>query len=196
MDAFGISRARFVGTSRGGLLVMLLAMTQPDRIDRVVLNDIGPRIEPVGLARIGESVGKTMRYPSYEALAEALEPTQHAQFPRLKGPQWVRFAKQLASPDAATGEMVLDYDEALSAPFRETNAPANPPDFWPAFDALKSRPVLVIRGAHSDLLSAATVEAMRRRHRRLETFVASGEGHAPLLWDRASIETVKRFLAA
>lgn len=195
MDALKIARARFVGTSRGGLLAMLLAMFQPERIERVVLNDIGPRIEPEGLARIGASVGALMRYPSFEALAQALEAAQHTQFPRLKGPQWVRYAEQLASPDPDTGEVVMDYDEALSAPFRETNAAAAPPDFWPAFDALKDRPVLVLRGAHSDILAAATVEAMRRQHKRLETFVASGEGHAPLLWDRASMETVKRFLA-
>ncbi|WMS44991.1 alpha/beta hydrolase [Acuticoccus sp. MNP-M23] len=196
MDAFKIPRARFVGTSRGGLLVMLLAMFHPERIDRVVLNDIGPRIEPAGLARIGENVGTTMRFASFEALGEALSATQQTQFPRLRGEQWVRFARQLASSDAETGDVVLDYDEALAAPFRQTNSASEPPDFWPAFDALKQCPVLVLRGAHSDLLSAATVESMRRCHRRLGTFVASGEGHAPLLWDRASIETVKRFLAA
>ncbi|MEM7694009.1 MAG: alpha/beta hydrolase [Pseudomonadota bacterium] len=194
LKSFDVARAAFVGTSRGGLLTMLLAMRAPEMISRVVLNDIGPRIEPEGLARIGESVGTTMAFKSFEDLGARLEKALGPQFPALGPDGFVRLARQLASED---GEGVrFDYDPALADPFRATNAPIDPPDFWPGFDALLGVPVMVIRGAHSDLLSAATVEAMRRRHARLTTFIAHGEGHAPLLWDAASQSAIQRFLSA
>lgn len=195
LDAWGIDDARFVGTSRGGLLIMLLAMVAPQRIDRAVLNDIGPRIEPVGLRRIAAGVGTTMVFASFDALAEELKARMALQFPRLGEGHWMRLAFQLASP-APEGGVRFDYDERLADLFRASadNDDGATYDFWPAFEALSSRPGLVIRGAHSDILSAATVEAMRRRDTRLKTFVASGEGHAPLLWDRRSLETVKTFL--
>jgi pimeloyl-ACP methyl ester carboxylesterase len=194
MDAWGIETADIVGTSRGGLLAMLLAATAPERVGRVVLNDIGAAIERTGLARIARSVGKTMDFPTFEALAEAQKAAIGDQFPRLCGAHWVKFAMQLASP-APGGGVVLDYDPRIADAFADFSAADAPPDFWPAFSALVGRPVLVVRGAHSDLLSAATVEAMRRRHRALHTHLVHGEGHAPLLWDRGSCETIKAFLS-
>lgn len=194
LDAFGVESAHVVGTSRGGLLAMLVAMTAPQRLRSVVMNDIGPRIEPAGLARIGTGVGVTMQFPSLPALADKISTDLGPQFPRLEDDDWVRLAGQLASEDG-DGSVMLDYDPGLAAPFRDTNAPTDPPDFWPAFEALLGKHVMVIRGAHSDILSAATVEAMRRRHPGLETFVAMGEGHAPLLWDRASLGAIEAFLS-
>ncbi|MEM6849184.1 MAG: alpha/beta hydrolase [Pseudomonadota bacterium] len=193
LDAWKIERAHFVGTSRGGLLTMLLAMTAPERILTAVLNDIGPRIEPLGLSRIMSRVGNIMSFASFEALAEAIEKTSAKQFTRLESADYLRLAKQFASPDK-NGGVTLDYDPALAAPFKDSYSDVEPPDFWPAFEALCARPVLAIRGAHSDLLSAATVEGMRRRHCDLATYVVPGEGHAPLLWDRPSTEAVKRFI--
>jgi len=195
LDEWGIERARFVGTSRGGILTMLLATVAPERIDRAVLNDIGPRIEPEGLARIAESVGAVMEFSSYAALAAALRERLGGQFPRLTAEHWDRLARQLASP-GENGSVRFDYDAALAQTMRGVGRDGPAPDFWPAFDALSERPVLVLRGAHSDILSAATVEAMRRWHRHLGTLVVGGEGHAPLLWDRHSVETVKSFLCA
>lgn len=195
LDAWQIRRAHFVGTSRGGLLMMFLATLAPERIDRAVLNDIGPRVEVEGLARIGKGVGMRMAYPSFEALAETLRAGLGAQFPRLKDDQWMRLAQQLASPDAEGGGVRYDYDPHLGDTFRDDAPPSAPLDFWPAFQALATRPVLVIRGANSDILSAATVEAMRMRGGRTRSFVVSGEGHAPLLWDRRAIDTVKCFLS-
>lgn len=194
LDAWGVKRAHFVGTSRGGLLTMLLAMTAPERIESAVLNDIGPRIEPEGLARIAGSVGATMRFASFEALGAHLKATLGTQFTDLDAGGWLRFARQLASEDTA-GSVRLDYDERLGDTFRDAPPSDETPDFWPAFEALAAVPVLVIRGANSDLLSAATVEAMRRHDPRVQSLIVHGEGHAPLLWDRRSIDTVKRFLA-
>lgn len=197
LTAFGewdIETAQFVGTSRGGLLTMFLALHAPERIDRAVLNDIGPTLERAGLARIGAGVGARMDHASHEALADYLSQSQGSQFPRMARENWVRFAKQLASPNA-DGGVTFDYDPGLAEGLRGYDVTQATPDFWPGFEALADKPVLVIRGAHSDLLSAATVEAMRRRHPRLEALIVPDEGHAPLLWDRPSIEAIKSFLA-
>ncbi len=194
LDAWGVRTAQFVGTSRGGLLTMLLAMHEGERIERAVLNDIGPTIDRSGLARIAAGVGTHMRHASYEALADHLYKVQRSQFPRMARAKWLRFAEQLASP-TEDGGVTLDYDPALADNVRGYT-PADPaPDFWRAFAMLRDKPLLVIRGAHSDLLSAATVEAMRRRHGNLRTLIIPDEGHAPLLWDRLAIETIKSFLA-
>lgn len=191
-DAWQIGSADIVGTSRGGLLAMALAATAPSRVGAVVLNDVGPVLEERGLARIGESVGARMSYPSFEAFAAALRRSLETQFPRLSEVQSLRLARQLASP-TARGAVVLDYDPAIARAFAGGGSGPSP-DFWPAFMALRERRVLVIRGAHSDLLSAATVEAMRRRHPSLATLVVADEGHPPLLWDRASVEAIRAFL--
>ncbi|MEM0907006.1 MAG: alpha/beta hydrolase, partial [Pseudomonadota bacterium] len=195
LDHLKIDEARFVGTSRGGILTMALAMTAPERVERAVLNDIGARIEPTGLTRIAGEVGQTMEYPSYEVLAQTLATRLGPQFPRLDGDDFIRFAHQVASPHS-NGGIRFDYDEKLGDVFQATSESAAEPDLWPAFDALARRPVLILRGVHSDILSAATVEAMRRHAGAVETYVVPGEGHAPLLWDRQTIERVKVFLSA
>lgn len=188
------AKAHIVGTSRGGLLAMGLAMAAPDRVGRVVLNDIGPIIDDDGLARIGESVGKVMTYPSIEALADALAQGLGAQFPSLSESDWVRFARQVASPVEGGPSVTLDYDPNLATTFNQ--APTGElPDLWPAFDALAdgNRNVLVVRGANSDLLSAATMEAMVRRE-GVSSLSVPDEGHAPLLWDRRTQDAIADFL--
>ncbi len=193
LDQWGLQRVDLLGTSRGGLIAMLMAMQAPDRLRRVVLNDIGPFIEPSGLERIGGSIGNTMTFASYAALAQDMAERLGPQFTRLTPDLWERFARQLASENK-DGGVTLDYDPALAEGLAGYTADQPTPDFWPAFDALARRPVLTIRGAHSDLLSAATMEAMRRRHGRMRSHVVAGEGHAPLLWDRPAIEAIRSFL--
>lgn len=192
LDALGLERVQIVGTSRGGLLAMLLSMTVPERVGRTVLNDIGPVIDKRGLTRLFASVGEVMDFPSFDNLAASLEEGLGEQFPHLGPPGWMRLARQLASP--VNGGVRLDYDPALGEAFREAPT-GDAPDAWPAFEALARRPVLVIRGINSDILSAATVEAMQRRP-SVTSLSVPGEGHAPLLWDRRTQNAIGDFLAA
>ncbi|WP_083659893.1 alpha/beta fold hydrolase [Acuticoccus yangtzensis] len=194
LDAWGIERAQLVGTSRGGLITMLMAMAAPERIERAVLNDIGPIIERRGLARIAGGIGAVMDHASFEALADYLTEAWGPQFPHLTHEKWLRAAHQLAAENDAGG-VTLSFDPALAGTVRGYTADQPAPDFWPGFEALADKPVMIVRGAHSDLLSAATVEAMRRRHRDLTALVIPDEGHAPLLWDRFSIEAIRDFLS-
>src|SRR5262249_11872105 len=192
--ALGIGRAAFVGTSRGGILTMLLAVARPTAIASCVLNDIGPVIELEGLMRIKSYVGKLPQLSSFPAAADALRRRFAHQFPKWSGDDWLTFARQTFKD--AGGPLVPDYDPKL-ATILEAIGPAQPlAALWKEFDALGCVPVMVIRGANSDILSQATVEAMRKRRRALEVVEVPDEGHAPRLAGSLTIGRIAAFIAS
>ena len=193
LTAHGIDRAVMVGTSRGGLLSMLMAAVRPTALAGVVLNDIGPVIDPRGLVRIKSYVGKLPRPRSFEEGAEILRRLGDQQFPALAPDDWLRQAHRTWKK--AKGRFELVYDPKLARTLAGFD-PAQPlPDLWPQFDALAAVPVMAIRGATSDILSAETVAAMRARRPDLVDREVPGQGHAPLLTDAATIATVAAFVA-
>jgi pimeloyl-ACP methyl ester carboxylesterase len=194
LTALGIGRAAFVGTSRGGILTMLLAVARPTAIAGCVLNDIGPVIDLEGLVRIKSYVGKLPQLSSFPAAADALRQRFANQFPKWSGDDWLTFARQTFKD--AGGRLVPDYDPKL-ATILEAIGPAQPlPTLWKEFDALGRVPVMVIRGANSDILSHATVEAMRKRRRALEVVEVPDEGHAPRLAGSLTIGRIAAFIAS
>ena len=193
ITALGIEPAVFVGTSRGGILAMLLATARPAAIAGVVLNDIGPIVEPRGLMRIKGYVGRLPQARSFEECADILRRLFGSHFPRLGPQDWLAFAKRTFTE--RDGRLVPDYDSKLAKTLK-TIAPERPlPTLWREFDALAGVPVMVIRGANSDILSAATVGAMRSRRPDLETVEVPDQGHAPLLAEPEIISAVGAFLA-
>jgi len=194
LTALGIGRAAFVGTSRGGILTMLLAVARPTAIAGCVLNDIGPAIDLEGLMRIKGYVGKLPALASFPAAAEALKRRFGGQFPKWSDDDWLAFARATFKADG--GRLVPDYDPKL-ATILEAVGPAQPlPTLWSEFDALGRVPVMVIRGANSDILSAATVEGMRKRRRALEVLEVPEEGHAPRLAGTPTIGRIAGFIAS
>jgi pimeloyl-ACP methyl ester carboxylesterase len=194
LTALDIGRAAFVGTSRGGILTMLLAVARPTAIAGCVLNDIGPVIDLEGLVRIKSYVGKLPQLSSFPAAADALRRRFANQFPKWSGDDWLTFARQTFKD--AGGRLVPDYDPKLATIF-EAIGPAQPlPTLWKEFDALGRVPVMVIRGANSDILSQATVEAMRKRRRALEVVEVPDEGHAPRLAGSLTIGRIAGFIAS
>ncbi len=193
LAALDCGRAVFIGTSRGGILTMLMAPLRPSLIAAGVLNDIGPVIEPKGLMRIKGYIGKLPQPRSYEEAAEILRRLFSAQFPNLNGADWLASAHRTFKD--AKGQLVPDYDVALARTLEGVDFEKPLPPLWAQFDALGHVPVMAIRGANSDLLSESTVEAMAARHTSLETVVVPDQGHAPLLAEPAIIARIADFVA-
>jgi pimeloyl-ACP methyl ester carboxylesterase len=186
----GLKHAAVIGTSRGGILAMLMAVIRPASVGAVVLNDIGPVIESDGLTRIAAYVGRVPLPADWAEATRLVRDINQRQFPAVPEAQWADLAHQYFNDD--NGLPSPAYDPALAKGLAQMQAI---PELWPQFLALAAVPTLVLRGEHSDILSAVTLEEMRRRHPRLEAVTVSGEGHAPLLKDATSIGNIATFLA-
>lgn len=179
LAATNIPKAAFVGSSRGGLITMALGAVRPAAIKAVVLNDIGPVIEPQGLVRIRSYVGKMPKPRDFDEAIAILKTFSDRQFPALDESGWRKMAEGVWR--TVNGKLELSYDPALMKGLEGLDFEQPLPALWPLFDALAHAPTLVIRGAHSDLLSGPTLAAMATRHPRCETLTVEGQGHTPLL---------------
>jgi pimeloyl-ACP methyl ester carboxylesterase len=186
----GLQHAAVIGTSRGGILAMLMAVIRPASVGVVVLNDIGPVIESEGLTRIAAYVGQVPLPADWAEATRLVRDINQRQFPAVPEVQWAELARQYFNDD--NGQPCPAYDPALAKSLAQMQAI---PELWPQFLALAAIPTLVLRGEHSDILSAATLEEMRQRHPRLVALTVSGEGHAPLLKDQATMASIADFLA-
>lgn len=188
-----IDRVVMVGTSLGGIVTMLLASAGRDRVAGALLNDIGPEIDPAGLSRIRGYVGRNSWHPTWLHAARALADTNADIYPAYGIDDWLAMAKRLYRLNAA-GRIVLDYDMRIAEPFRGDAGEG--PDLWRSLDALAGRPVLVLRGARSDILSARTADAMLLRlGGRAEVVTVPDVGHAPTLDEPVAIAAIDHLLA-
>jgi pimeloyl-ACP methyl ester carboxylesterase len=192
LDTNAIERAVFIGTSRGGILTMTLAMARPSAIAGALLNDIGPVIEMAGLLRIKGYVGKLPKPASYEDAVRLMQPVMAAQFPAFTKADWLRYVRRTFKESAAGG-LEARYDPALSTALAAIDPAVPGPPLWPLFDALPQVPLMVIRGEHSDLLSRETIAEMRTRRPELEVLEVRGHGHAPVLTDGTTLGPIARF---
>lgn len=179
LTALAVGPAVFIGSSRGGLLTMQLAVAHPTAIAGVVLHDIGPVIEPGGLARLRSYVGKLPQPRTFTEGADILRQLFHRQFPNLTAEQWLAAAER--GWRTRNGTLEATYDVQLSRTLATIDIEQPLPPLWNEFDALKRVPLLVIRGAKSDILSAGTVAAMAVRHPGMQAIEVADQGHVPLL---------------
>jgi pimeloyl-ACP methyl ester carboxylesterase len=186
----GAEQVAWVGTSMGGLIGMLLAAQPGTPIRKLLMNDVGPFIPKTGLQRIAEYLGKPMRFASLEEMERYLRMIAAA-FGPLTAAQWrhltVHNTRQLES-----GEYVFAYDPGIAEPFK---ANLDDVDLWPVWDAVRC-PVLVLRGAESDVLTRADAEAMQNRGPKAGLVEFSGTGHAPMLMAEDQIKVVRDWLLA
>jgi pimeloyl-ACP methyl ester carboxylesterase len=195
LEAEGLSRVVALGTSLGGILTMLLAMSGPERLAGALLNDIGPEIDPGGLARIRDYVGQGRSYPTWMHAARAIEELQADAFPDFEIADWLTTAKRCMVL-GSNGRIVFDYDMKIAEPFAQPGSEAGA-DLWPAFGALKGRPVTLLRGELSDILSAATLARMANAlpEAEAEAVTVPRVGHAPTLAEPAAVAAIDRLLA-
>jgi pimeloyl-ACP methyl ester carboxylesterase len=193
LDALGIERVVLVGTSMGGLVSMLMTATAPERIRGAVLNDIGPVVEASGLARIQGYVGKQHPVTSWDDAVEVAKANNSQAFPDFSEAQWLAFTRRIFRENA-NGRPELAYDPAIASPIKQDQQAAVPGDLWGVFDALTAKPLLVIRGALSDILSAETVKQMAARHGTMQHAEVTRVGHAPLLAEPQAVTAIEGFL--
>jgi len=189
----GIEKFVAIGTSMGGLMTMLMAAKDASRIVAAVLNDIGPEIDPTGLAHIAGYVGQGRSFDTWMHAANSLRETHGASFPDYSIDTWLEMAKRTMVL-GQNGRLVLDYDMGIADPFKSAND-APQPDLWPAFKALSDTPTLLVRGELSNLLTEQTQSRMARVHGNLRTVIVPRVGHAPMLDEPESLAAIQALFA-
>ncbi|MEM7302827.1 MAG: alpha/beta hydrolase [Pseudomonadota bacterium] len=191
-DALGVHEAAIVGTSRGGLITMLLSAMRPGLPHCVVLNDVGPELDGVGLARIKTNLERSRMPASWEEAASGLKNAYKQQFTALSDADWDAFARMTWRDE--NGKPAPDFDPKLINTLKALDLDQPLPTLWPQFGGLKSRPLLVLRGANSDLLSEDILARMKADHPALQSLEVAGQGHAPLLLDEKLMVKIAAFI--
>lgn len=195
LDYLGVTRAGLVGTSMGGLMAMVMHALRPGLAQAVVFNDIGPVLEPEGLARIQGYVGPADAMADWAEAAARARSINASAFPDYGEAEWSAFARRIALENA-DGTVSFAYDPAIARGVSGEEPTTVPPDLWPLWDLLDAVPVLVVRGSLSDLLGAATVEEMAQRHAGVYVSIEVPRvGHAPMLDEPVALTAVEAFLA-
>jgi pimeloyl-ACP methyl ester carboxylesterase len=179
LTALAVAPAIFVGSSRGGILTMLMGVAKPEALAGVVLHDIGPVIEPAGLARIKSYVGKLPQPRTFADGAEILQRLFGAQFPQATPHDWLAAAQR--AWQMKNGTLAPTYDIRLAQTLADLDVDLPMPALWNEFDSLGRLPMLIIHGANSDILSAATVAAMAAHHPGMQVIEVPDQGHVPAL---------------
>lgn len=192
LDSRHAQRVLIVGTSLGALMGMVMAAMQPQRIAGVVLNDAGPQFDPAGLRRIAGYAGKLPPVSSWAEAAAQTRSVYEIALPGLSDQQWLDYARR-GYRENAEGVPIPDVDPRIGDAIK--GASAAPADLWPLYAQIKSVPMLVIRGALSDLLSADTVMRMAREKPDLQHVTVAGRGHTPLLDEPECVAAIDAFLA-
>ena len=190
----GLHRVGIVGTSRGGIITMLMAAMRPTAMGPVVLNDIGPVIETRGLARIIGYAGRMPVPKTWPDAVMVLREMNERAFPAFSDAQWEEIAHDVF--DEHKGRPALAYDRKLARALGKTDLSQPVPEMWPQFIALGQVPAFVLRGENSDVLSEATLETMVERHPNLRSMTALDQGHAPVLKEAETVEAIGAFFAA
>ncbi len=192
LDHLGVDQAAVIGTSRGGLIGMMLAAVARERVLGLLLNDVGPEIHRPGLERIFDYVGRNPAAKTHAALAAAL-PGVMPGFAGVPASRWLEEAR-LHYREGPEG-LRITYDPALREAFLAAfEGPAV--DVWPLFDACAGMPLALLRGANSDLLSVETAAEMRRRRPDMIFAQVPDRAHIPFLDERESVAVIAEFLEA
>lgn len=194
LDHLNLNRVVLIGTSMGGLMSMLLMDKIPDRVSGVVLNDIGPIPDQTGLKRISAYATNVPVYSDWDAAAAKIASTQAVAYQNYSAADWAAFAQRTCR-QRDDGMIVPDYDPKIMDAFSLTS-PSWTMRFamWRLYGKLKSRPLLIVRGEHSDILTSSMAARMHKRHRGSHLVTIPKRGHAPMLDEPEAIDALATFL--
>ena len=192
MQVLQLERVAVVGTSLGGLLGMMMGASMPERVAGLVLNDVGPEVDPKGIERIKSYTGLLPPVRTWDEAIKQFRAVNGSAWPDLPDESWSALVHRSYRADAS-GAPVLDCDPRVGDALRA--AAAGPGDLWPLFARLQSIPMLVIHGALSDILSVSTLDRMQREKPDLERVTVGNRGHVPLLDEPHVLPMIDRFLA-
>ena len=193
LGELGVDSYVAFGSSLGGIVAMLLAGTARETVKGVLLNDVGPDIMPEGLSRIRSYVGRSNTWPTWIHAARAVADANGDVYPGFALEDWLAMAKRLYRLNSA-GRIVLDYDMKIAEPFRVPGNEAGP-DMWRTLDVLKAVPTLIVRGAKSDVLAAATAKRMVGMLDAGDLVTIADVGHTPTLAEPEAVAGIARLLA-
>ena len=193
LDHLELDRVTLLGTSRGGLISMVLSYAHKHRLNGVVLNDIGPVVAAGGLDRIMDYVGKEPNFSTYGAAASGLKAAYSNSFPDVPLERWYIQAEFMWA-EQGSDTLALRYDAKLRDAMIGQAGVGDTPDLWVLFDALKDLPLAAIRGANSDLLDATTLAQMQARHPGMITATVPNRGHVPFLDEPQSLHAIHQLL--
>ncbi len=192
IDYLNLSDVTLVGTSLGGIVSILVANFIPELINSIVLNDIGPEINPAGLDRIRSYVGKTASVESWEEAVIQSKKINELELPDMTEQAWLIFTRGLYRV-LACGKIELAYDPKIAASIKASGEGKPLIDLWPQFEVLGDKPILVIRGEFSDILDCQCVTKMKVINAQLTYCEVKNRGHAPLLNEPQSLSALKKF---
>jgi pimeloyl-ACP methyl ester carboxylesterase len=187
-----LDRIVIIGTSRGGLIAMFIALTRPELLAGVVLNDIGPVVGQAGLERLQRVFALNSTFGSYQEAGQAMKERLGITVTDLTDEDWTRHATR-AYAQNDDGKFRPNFDPGYARSFAETKSGA---DLWPLFEALAGVPTLAIRGEKSDVLESGTLDEMARRNPNLITATIPGRTHCPYLDKPASLKALDSFLGS
>jgi len=193
LDGLGIAEVIAIGTSMGGLMAMIMGAMHKDRIRAIIINDVGPEVSPVGVARIQTYVGKTGLVASWKRAAAACRDINGIAFPNFDHADWIDFAKRTYIEEQ--GMLKPAYDPAIANGLEGEQPAAVPPDLWSMWDMLDELPILLVRGGISDILSVNIAARMEKWHRGFFQRVdVANVGHAPILNEPEASSAIRDFL--
>lgn len=195
MRDLGIERAVFLGTSMGGLITMALAAVRSKVIAAAIINDVGPEVSPVGLARIAAYAGQPVEINNWADAAAHVRRLNEIALPHYSDADWDAFARRTFRM-GTEGTPIPDYDPDIMVPIRTAGTKALVPNLWPFFNRLaRGRPTLLVRGETSDLLSPEIAAKMRKRAPKMDFVEVPGIGHAPMLDEPEAKAAIFPFLS-
>ncbi|MEE4661403.1 MAG: alpha/beta hydrolase [Halieaceae bacterium] len=193
LDTLSLPQVVAIGTSMGGLMAMIMANMQPHRFSGIVLNDVGPELDPAGLERIKGYLGKQREIQTWDDAVAQTREINGIAFPDYTDSDWQRFTRGLYREEE--GRPVLAHDPKIAQPIESAEENAVPPDLWPLFQGMARCPLLLVRGELSDLLAMSCVEKMQAIAPAMKLVQVPRRGHAPMLDEPVAVAAIDAFLA-